>query len=147
MTTSANCALATSADLLLDTSAAVPFLVTSHVEHASTFGALSGRRLGLSGHAAFETFSVITRLPEPARVSPATAVTLLRRNFPHTKHLGAPAAGKLIARFAESRIAGGAVYDAMVAACALDHGCVLATRDERALTTYASLGVEVLLLP
>lgn len=138
--------MATSADLLLDTSAAVPFLVASHVEHAATFTALSGHSLGLSGHAAFETFSVITRLPEPTRVSPSIALRMLQRNFPYTKHLSATRTAKLTTQFAESGIAGGAVYDALVAACAREHRCVLATRDERALTTYAALGVEVLVL-
>ena len=146
MTTFASFALPTSADLLLDTSAAVPFLVAGHVEHSATFKALSGRRLGLSGHAAIETFSVITRLPEPTRLSPATAARILQHNFPHTKHLSSSRAAKLTGQLAASGIAGGAVYDALVAACALEHRCVLATRDERALTTYAALGVEVLLL-
>jgi len=34
-----------------------------HEHHETTFEALAHRRLGLSGHAAFETFSVVTRLP------------------------------------------------------------------------------------
>lgn len=138
--------MATSADLLLDTSAAVPFLVASHVGHAATFKALAGHRLGLCGHAALETFSVITRLPEPNRVSPATAALLLQRNFPHTKHLSASRAARLTNQFAEAGVSGGAVYDALVAACALEHKSVLATRDERALSTYAALGVEVRLI-
>ncbi|MCX6394984.1 MAG: type II toxin-antitoxin system VapC family toxin [Propionibacteriales bacterium] len=138
--------MATSADLLLDTSAAVPFLVAGHLHHGTTFGALSGKNLGLAGHAAFETFSVLTRLPEPRRLSPARAAQLIRHNFPHTKHLSAARAARLTTRFAEAGVGGGAVYDGLVAACALEHGCVLATRDERALATYTALGVEILLL-
>lgn len=137
----------TNADLLLDTSAAVPFLLRSHEAHGSTFAALSGRRLGLSGHAAFETYSVITRLPEPSRVSGPTAALILRRNFPHTCHLSAKRGAALIALFADSSISGGSVYDAMVGAAALEHGLPLASRDQRAITTYTTLGVEVTVLP
>ena len=38
---------------------------------------------------------------------------------------------------------GGAVYDAMVALAAKEHGARLATRDARAANTYRSVGVEV----
>jgi predicted nucleic acid-binding protein len=44
---------------------------------------------------------------------------------------------------AASGIAGGAVYDALVGACALEHGVVLATRDRRALGSYRALEVRV----
>ncbi|RNL61999.1 type II toxin-antitoxin system VapC family toxin [Nocardioides marmoriginsengisoli] len=136
----------TSADLLLDTSAAVPFLVRTHVAHAATHQATSKKRLGLAGHAAFETFSVITRLPEPSRVSPDKAALMLRHNFPHTRHLSARRANELIAKLARSAISGGAVYDALVAAAAVEHGCVLMTRDARALNTYSAMGADVILL-
>ena len=53
--------------------------------------ALGDRRLGLAGHAAFETFSVLTRLPTPARRAPATVARLLAGSFPHTRFLGAEA--------------------------------------------------------
>jgi predicted nucleic acid-binding protein len=136
--------LPTSADLLLDTSAAVPFLVMGHDAHKSVFEALSEHRLGLAGHAAFETFSVLTRLPGSSRVPPLTASKILQRAFPNTKYLGATRSAKILAQFADSGITGGAVYDALVAACALEHRCILVTRDRRALSTYAAVGAEVL---
>jgi predicted nucleic acid-binding protein len=138
--------LATSADLLLDTSAAVSFLLASHAAHGSTYAAIAGRRLGLAGHAAFETFAVITRLPEPTRVSPVSAARLLRHNFPVTRYLSTERTASLIDEWAGSAVSGGAVYDALVAAAAVEHGCVLATRDQRALGTYATLGTRVMLL-
>ncbi len=58
----------------LDTNVAVAFLVSDHTEHDLVFEALADRDLGLSGHAAFETFSVLTRLPGASRLSAATAV-------------------------------------------------------------------------
>ena len=44
-------------DVLVDTSAAVALVVADHEHHEATAAALDGRRLGLAGHAAFETFS------------------------------------------------------------------------------------------
>ena len=108
--------------------------------------AIGGRRLGLSGHAAFETFSVLTRLPTPARRSPATVARLLAEAFPETKFLSAQAAASLLAALGSAIIAGGAVYDALVGACAVEHGLELVTRDRRALETYRALDVRVELL-
>lgn len=139
--------MATSASpTLLDTSAAVAFLVADHKHHDATFEALAQRQLGLAGHAAFETFSVLTRLPPPARRTPAAVSRLLAANFPHTRFLSAPQAAGLLAALAGHRLAGGSVYDALVAATALEHKLTLATRDKRALDTYRALGVTVELL-
>jgi predicted nucleic acid-binding protein len=138
--------LATSADVLLDTSVAVPFLLRGHPAHAGIRAAVAGKRIGLAGHAEFETFSVITRLPEPLRMSPPEARRMLHQNFPRTRHLSSERAAEFLAVCADSGVAGGAVYDALVAATAIEHGRLLATRDRRALITYAALGVEVLVL-
>lgn len=132
-----------SPEFLVDTSVAVALSVAAHEHHESTFAVLGGRRLGLAGHAAFETFSVLSRLPTPARRAPVTVARLLAANFPHTRFLGAQAAGSLLARLATSGIGGGAVYDALVGACASEHGLVLATRDQRALETYRALDARV----
>ena len=43
-------------------------------------------------------------------------------------------------------IAGGAVYDALVALAAKEHGAALATRDARACGTYDALGVAVIVV-
>jgi len=130
-------------DLLVDTSVAVALTVADHEHHNATFIALQGRRLGLAGHAAFETFSVLTRLPAPARRTPATVARLLATGFPHSRFLGADASRSLFERLDSLGIAGGSVYDALVGAAAADHGLKLATRDRRALDTYRALGVEV----
>ncbi len=130
-------------DCLVDTSAAVALLVADHEDHESTFRVLGKRRLGLSGHAAFETFSVLTRLPVPARRTPDVVMRLLAANFPENRYLSAKGAAALVSRLASENVAGGAVYDALVGAAAAEHGLVLATRDRRALDTYRALGVEV----
>lgn len=53
------------ADLLVDTSVAISLVVEDHTHHRATMDAIGARRLGLAGHAAFETFSVLSRLPGP----------------------------------------------------------------------------------
>jgi predicted nucleic acid-binding protein len=130
-------------DLLVDTSVAVALVVADHEHHEGTFLALGDRRLGLAGHAAFETFSVLTRLPPPARRTPATVARLLATGFPHSKFLGGTAATALLRDLHTLGIAGGAVYDALVGAAANEHGLALATRDHHALETYRALQVRV----
>jgi predicted nucleic acid-binding protein len=131
------------AELLVDTSVAVALVVADHEHHATTLKAIGRRRLGLAGHAAFETFSVLTRLPPPARRTPATVAEVLAANFPATRYLSERSTARLFERVAAAGIAGGSVYDAFVGATAAQHGMVLATRDRRALETYRALGVEV----
>ena len=130
-------------DLLVDTSVAVALTVADHEHHDATFEALEGRRLGLAGHAAFETYSVLTRLPAPARRTPATIARLLAATFPRTRFLGPDAGRALLERLDGIGIAGGSVYDALVGAAAVEHRLRLATRDRRALETYRALGVEL----
>jgi predicted nucleic acid-binding protein len=132
--------------LLVDTSVAVALTVSDHEHHEATIAATTGRRLGLAGHAAFETFSVLTRLPPPARRTPATVAHLLQSNFPHSRFLSPDACAALLATLHGSGIAGGAVYDALVGATAAEHDLVLATRDRRALDTYRKLDVALQLI-
>ncbi len=134
-------------DLLVDTSVAVAFTVEDHELHEPTIGALDGMTLGLAGHAAFEAFSVLTRLPPPARRPPEVVARLLAQNFPRSRFLSSDGAAHLLARLAGGEISGGSVYDALVAAAAEEHGIGLATHDHRALATYRALGVDVVVLP
>ncbi len=129
--------------VLLDTSAAVALAVMDHQHHDITVKALRNKRLGLSGHAAFETFSVLTRLPGPARRPPAVIAKLLETNFPESRFLSSRATQALMKELKNGEIAGGAVYDALVGAAAREHGLALVTHDRRALDTYRSIGVEV----
>jgi predicted nucleic acid-binding protein len=133
-------------ELLVDTSVAVALSVADHEHHRATSRALGRRRLGLAGHAAFETFSVLTRLPTPARRSSAIVAHLLATSFPGTRFLDERATAALLAELGNLGVAGGAVYDALVGTCAKEHGFVLATRDRRAVETYRLLGVQVELL-
>ena len=126
----------------VDTSVAVPLVVTSHRQHAMVAKWAKGRTLELSGHALAETYSVLTRLPGDARVSPADAVTLIDENFPEFLPLGTRAARGAHREFARRGIAGGATYDGLVALAARGRSVVLVTRDARARSTYETLGVS-----
>lgn len=132
--------------VLVDTSAAVPMMIVDHEHHEAMFTALAGRVLGLSGHAGFECFSVLTRLPGAQRLSPHAAQRLLEANFPATRYLSDAAAKQLLASLAQQRIAGGAVYDALVAATAVEHDLLLCSRDQRAAETYERRGARLELL-
>lgn len=132
-----------SIDVLADTSVAVAMVVEDHEHHEPTLRAVGRRDVGLAGHAAFETFSVLTRLPPPARRSPDAVLRLMRANFPENRYLGAAAAEALIARLAGLGISGGSVYDALVGAAAAESGLTLLTRDRKALPVYRSLHVDV----
>lgn len=149
MTPSGRCAMPTSddpPDLLVDTSVAVAFCVTDHPHHEASFQALRDRRLGLAGHAAFETYSVLTRLPSPTRLTPDAANRVLRRNFPHTRFLSPSRTSELLGSLSARGIAGGSVYDALVGAAAREHQVPLATRDRRAAQTYQALDVDFTLV-
>ena len=133
-------------ELLVDTSVAVALTVGDHEHHDATFEALADRRLGLAGHAAFEAYSVLTRLPPPARRTPATVARLLAASFPHSRFLSPEAAQSLLVQLESYGIGGGSIYDALVGSAATEHGVTLATRDRRALEIYHILNVEVELL-
>ncbi len=70
--------------LAVDPSVAVPLLVASHEAHRVVATWAAGRSLSLSGHALAETYSLLTRLPSDARVTPADAVVLIDENFVQT---------------------------------------------------------------
>ena len=133
-------------DALVDTSVAVPLVVADHEHHYAVVNAVGNKTLGLAGHAAFETFSIVTRLPPPARRSPGAVARLIAHNFPATRFLSDQVAAELLARLGTLGIAGGAVYDALVGAAAVEHGLTLMTRDRRAVDTYRRLDVTFVLI-
>jgi hypothetical protein len=105
--------------LVLDTSVAVPLLVRTHV--------------------------VLTRLPGDLRVAPADAARLLEQRFSPPLLLGWETAGRLPEVLSRMEIAGGAVYDALVALAAVEQSVPLATRDARARNTYERVGAVVVI--
>jgi predicted nucleic acid-binding protein len=130
-------------DLLVDTSVAVPLLLASHEAHAFVSESVGDRSVALAGHALYETYAVLTRLPGDARLSPGDAVRLLRERFDAAVVLDARASRAAPAILAGHELAGGGTYDGLIALAAKPSGVPLASRDRRAEGTYRRLGVSV----
>jgi predicted nucleic acid-binding protein len=130
----------------VDTSVAVPLLVRSHQHHPEVVQWWAGQEVTLSGHVLAETYSVLTRLPGDARLSAEDAARLLDARFTTPLTLSGTHAQKVHVILSSLGLAGGAVYDGLVALAAKEHGVVLATRDARARGTYDAVGVEVILV-
>jgi toxin FitB len=129
----------------VDTSVAVPLSVRSRQHHAEVVRWWAGQELALSGHALARTYSVLTRLPGDARLTAADAERLLDARFAAPLTLSDPPAQTVHATLSRLGIAGGAVYDGLVALAAKEHGVALAMRDARA-GPYDAVGVEVVLV-
>ena len=132
--------------LALDTSVAIPLLVQTHRSHDTVVRWWNRRAVALSGHAVAETYSVLTQLPGDLRVAPADAARLLRARFVTHLQIEPETAARLPELLGERGIAGGAVYDALVALAALEHDAELATRDARATATYEAIGARVVVV-
>lgn len=130
----------------VDTSVAVAYLDESHSAHDGCTRFLSDKVAVLAGHAAFESFAVLTRLPGASRIAPADAAAALRAAFGEPCRLSAEAQANLFARVGSHGLRGGAVYDALVGEAARINGRTLATRDRRAVPIYEFLGVAHVVL-
>lgn len=133
----------TSADVrfAVDTSVAVAALDAAHGAHPECVAAVRDLRPALAGHAAFETFSVLTRMPGQLAVDGPTATAIIHRVFPDVAWLIPEHSAELLARLGPIGVTGGAVYDALVGEAARMDNRILLTRDRRAISTYTLLGV------
>jgi predicted nucleic acid-binding protein len=110
---------------LLDTSCLVAAVCSWHEHHAATRKELERRHAAgetpvLAGHTLAEAYSVLTRLPEPHRLRPEDALDLIEVNWSRARLVALAAAEywQVVRRCRDTAIAGGAVYDALIAACA-----------------------------
>jgi predicted nucleic acid-binding protein len=124
----------------LDTSVCVPALVSWHEHHQACRQAAVGARV--PAHVLVESFSVLTRLPAPHRLTGDVARRLLSGRFTSSEVLTESAAlqRSIVDRLARLGVEGGAVYDALVGLTAAQHAEVLLTRDRRATRTYELVG-------
>ncbi len=129
-----------------DTSVAIAVVVADHTHHVSTMAVLGDKRIGLAGHAIYETYSVLTRLPPPNRLTPKAALLAMRHDFELMDYSKPVNASDLLYKCSSLGISGGAIYDALVGCVASDHGIKLVTRDVRAFSTYRALDIEVELI-
>jgi predicted nucleic acid-binding protein len=126
----------------VDTSVAVAALDASHDAHEACRSVARRVRPALAGHAAFETYSVLTRLPGASRVSPEVAAEAIGAAFPARCWLSGAHHDRLLGRLAGLGIEGGMVFDAMVGEAARVARRRLLTRDVRALRVYELLEVS-----
>lgn len=129
-----------------DTSLVIAAFASWHESHEGARRALDGG-LRLVDHCALETYSVLTRLPPPHRVSGELVRDFLaaRFNQPYLR-LGEQAYRDFILGLTDHGISGGAAYDALVAATAAANGVELLTCDKRAVLVYERYGLQVKLL-
>ncbi|MGH9101312.1 MAG: PIN domain-containing protein [Acidimicrobiales bacterium] len=126
----------------LDSSVVIAALTQWHEAHDAAREQAWGQRVPV--HAYLESYAVLTRLPPPRRLDVRTAHELLSVWFPRSQILqpGRRGATGFVRRMAAADVSGGAVYDALVALTAAEHGEELLTRDRRAESTYRRLGVR-----
>ena len=126
-----------------DSSVVIAAFAGWNQHHKAAIKALGDAR-DLVAHAELESYSVLTRLPEPLRAEPKLVAEYLREDYPGRRMiLPEPERRALVTRLARLSIAGGAVYDAIVAATAAHHGYRLISCDRRAASIYNRLGVDV----
>ncbi len=88
---------------------------------------------------------MLTRLPGESRLQPGDADALIAASFDRIVGLSM-APPEAIRLLGEAGVAAGATYDALVALASIEHNLPLLTRDQRALPTYAAIGVQVALI-
>jgi predicted nucleic acid-binding protein len=94
-------------------------------------------------HCALETYSVLTRLPPPHRAAGDVVAGFLRARATRPfLRLGPKAYREFVLSLPVHGIAGGAVYDALVAATVAEHGLALLSCDRRAAPTYEQYGLH-----
>jgi predicted nucleic acid-binding protein len=95
-------------------------------------------------HVFLETYSVLTRLPAPLRMTGMQAGTFLSQAFPKSPlAIGPDENRKLLDVLMHEHIIGGSTYDALIAFTSVKHSAQLITRDRRAAATYAAMGASI----
>jgi predicted nucleic acid-binding protein len=127
-----------------DSSIAVAAFADWHPHHDVAHRAVLDAGIGVAAHAAFETYSVLTRLPEPHMMHAAVVHTWLEDTFAD-RWLALSADGLRLAleRLRALGVAGGATYDGLIAITAAANEATIVTLDRRALATYALVGADV----
>jgi len=136
--------------IALDTSVLVAAIQSWHTDHQRALRAvgeaLRGEAVVLPLHVLVESYSVLTRMPKPFRLSPETAVELLERTLGNAEivELGGDSVFELLRTFPARDISGGGVYDAVIAESAVRAGATsLLTLNRRDFERVAPSGLEI----
>jgi predicted nucleic acid-binding protein len=129
-----------------DTSVLVAAFARWHDSHAIATSAIL-RLDALIDHTVIETFAVLTRLPAPRRAPAELVTAFLDHHFPAgTPRLQCPGSAQILARAQLGGVAGGAVYDLLVALTAAGADALVLSLDRRATATYTAAKVAFELL-
>lgn len=140
------------ATFFVDTSCIVAAVCAWHKHHPQAAAEIEHRlaargRLATAAHVLAEAYAVMTRFPAPHRLSPADALALLERNFIDNARVVALDANgyrSLLRRAATEGVAGGRIYDAVIAACALQvRAAVLLTFNAAHFVSLEAAGIRV----
>jgi len=132
--------------IAVDSSVLVAAYATWHESHSQAADAVR-RGPALIAHAALEAYSVLTRLPERVRAPAELVRQYLEANFGAVwVGLSGEQQRTLLLRLPALGIAGGSVYDALIAATAAVHEAKLLSLDARAAVVYERLGTAYELL-
>jgi toxin FitB len=127
-----------------DSSVLVAALAEWHPEHEVSRAALKRHDRGLVAHTAVEATSVLSRMPEPLRVTPRVVLDGLAHDYPAPwLTLTGLDQQAFLGRAVDAGLRGGALYDALIAATAREHGATLLSADRRAQEAYEAIGVHV----
>lgn len=127
-----------------DSSVLVAALAEWHPAHEVSRAALKRDDRALIAHAAVEATSVLSRMPEPLRVTPSVVLDGLNRDYPSPwLALSGLDQQVFLSRAVDAELRGGALYDALIAATAREHGATLLSADRRARDAYETIGVDV----
>ncbi len=126
-----------------DSSVLIAAFASYHAAHERALDAV-GDAPGLIVHVAFETSSVLSRMPEGQRMEASFVLDALEREFPEPwLALDADAQRSCLHRAVDAGLRGGALYDALIAATARAHDATLLSADRRAREAYEAVGANV----
>ncbi|MCE9623536.1 MAG: PIN domain-containing protein [Actinomycetia bacterium] len=130
---------------VVDTSVLVAGFSSWHEQHDVARRALRDGA-GVVGHAIAESYSVLTRLPEPHRAAPELVRDFLAAACVATLTLDVDFLRALPASLVACGVSGGATFDGLIALTAAIHDVTLLSLDRRAAETYRRCGVRFELL-
>jgi predicted nucleic acid-binding protein len=126
-----------------DSSVVIAALVPWHEVHHAARDALRVEKVGLPAHVALETTSALSRMPQGRRIAPSVVLDGLERAFPDAwLTLTGGEQRQALRRAVDAGIRGGALYDALIAATAVQHDAQLLSADGRARATYDTMGAR-----
>lgn len=130
----------------------VPTLLSTHEHHVRAVAALTARldagdTMVIIGHTLLETYSTLTRMPPPTRVSPTLALQSVTGTFltiGQVVSLTPVQYVELLSTLMSDGILGGQVYDAAIVACARRAGVTeLLTFNERHFRRFEGNGLTI----